>query len=74
MSGAGPAWGTISLIARRSESGVAESRFAGALPHGMADNVNHLNAQTHVCPCQLRLHCFPGCETLPQVIRGNCIE
>ena len=24
--------------------------------------------------CHLRLHFFPGCEALPQVIQGNGIE
>ena len=44
------------------------------LSHGVVEDAKHMNAQACVCACQLRLHFFPGSETLPQGFHGNDIE
>ena len=44
------------------------------LSHGVVEDAKHTNAQARACACQLRLHFFPRCETLPQVLQGNGME
>ena len=33
-----------------------------------------MNSQARMCACQLRLHFFPGCESLPQVIHRHGVK
>ena len=49
-----------SFIARRSEFGVAESRFGrSVLSHGVVEYAQRMDAYARVCSCQLRLHLVP---------------
>ena len=44
------------------------------LSHGVVEDAEHMNAQARMCACQLRLHFFSGCESLPQVIHRNGVK
>ena len=44
------------------------------LSHGVVEDAEHMNAQACICTCQLRLHFFPGCESLPKVIHRNGVK
>ena len=61
------------FIARRSEFGATGSRF-GRCSHSVVENAKGVNVPARMCSCQLRMCCLPGCETLPQVLKGNGIE
>ena len=63
-----------SLTAHRSEIGVAKSQFGWCSPRVLVDDPNHVNTQTCMSACQLRLHAFPVVKALRQTIQGNGIE
>ena len=44
------------------------------LSHSVVEDAVHMNSQARMCACQLRLHIFPGCESLSQVIHRNGVK